>query len=231
MITRLKQTKKNMCDLDRNFSYETDDGFELVFKQPTLLYKDIITLTGSNPSQIIDNEKERVVSYIFVKKSSEQTENRNVVFTYAFSAVDGEYKLTRYHIDRNITGIFTNELMMHFLKAGCSLKIKGRTGSVVFGDNVVEALPHIDTLKEILGAPETETDHSLIYYYYLKNSKTDNEYRIEVVFDKTDGQIVRVKSEYLRYELEVDFDERIAAAKVRNYMDFVWLSLHVGLSP
>jgi hypothetical protein len=230
MIARLRQTKKNMCDLDSNFSYATDDGFELLFKHPTLLYNDIITLTGSNPSEVIQREEKRIARYIFVRKSPEAEENNKVVFTYTFSVVDGEYKLTKYHLDRNITGIFTKELMMHFLKAGCTLKIKGRSGTVIFGDNVVEALPHIDTLKDILGEPETETDHSLTYYYYLKNSKTDNKYRIEVVFDKTNGEIIRVNSEYLRYELNVDFDERIAVARVRNYMDFVWLSLNVGFS-
>jgi hypothetical protein len=189
----------------------------------------MITLAGSGPSEVLITENRKTAKYIFMQKNSDH--NGKITLVHEYIKEGDEFKLKRYRIDPNLSKIVTEELITYALRSGCTLRIRGRTVTLEFGDDIETFLPNKVFVRQILGEPNVDKNSSFVYYYYLLNSENKYEYRAEIIFDEQSSVVSGVNLDYFLYRVEIDFKGRIAVAKVKDYLGFVRLSLNVGLSP
>jgi len=215
ILTRILKMERQLCEFDHNFSVEVREGIHVVLREPILLDGDVTWIIGTPPTDTRVMEKHLVMTYLAEKEPPLSDPKYGIPIELHFVEIQGQYRLKEVFIGRNLSEVFTPELILQCMKLVCRSKksILERTVEIDFTDLDPVIFPSKEQVKGLLGKPHYQSvDFSKMAYNYVL--KTDAPKKgtahLDMVFNQADGAIQRVDFRYLRYRLSADILERKA---------------------
>ena len=219
ILERIFRVKKQLCDFEKNFQIEISDGFRVMLRDPVMLDEDITWLAGAEPSEQEIAGDELVMTYIAERNGLPSRGQYDLPIELRFVRLDGKYRLKEGFLSKNLADVLTDELLTQIMRSVCKSQKSLVKQQITIDIRTLDRtlLPGRSEISAILGPPnpDSSNDHRQIYDYQLRNHDAlDKEAAIEIVFDDTGEQILRIKVKYLRYNLEADFEKGEAVLKV-----------------
>ncbi|MBW1801443.1 MAG: hypothetical protein JRJ85_12040, partial [Deltaproteobacteria bacterium] len=92
----------------------------------------------------------------------------------------------------------------------------------------VTDLPKPDDIENLLGKPHKQTKNIHTFLYEVNSTNIAN---IEVLYDSQKDQMMAMSLTFFRYKLDIDFEEKIARGRLKNWTDAFGLGFWVAFSP
>jgi len=205
-----------------------DNGISIIFDHPVLFDSDIITIIGIQPTRRSEVDRELLLEYLVRRKGDDPDRIYDVSITFQFNNEEGRYKLAKAFVDKKITNLLSFELLNEVLKSGCTARLKGKTVEVDLATIDLMKLPKVPEIKKVLGYPHLANANTVTYSYKLDLSDTAE---IVIFYDHTTGGMSNVRITYFRYVFEVDFANKLAKGKLKNWRNATALGFLIAVSP
>jgi hypothetical protein len=226
MLDRLIESQKQLCL--RRIWLEQENGLSVIFDQPVLFDRDIVKIIGANPIKRDERNDELFFKYLMTRIEDNTNGRYDIPVTFHFRKKEDEYKLVKAHAGKDVKDILSYDLLNQIFLSACKAKRKGGTVIIGLANVDLSQLPKLKEIKQILGDPHRIHFDTFIYYYKLNPSDTAE---IIISYDNEADRLSSVKIKYFRYLLDVNFDKKIAIAKIKNWSDMVALGFWVSFSP
>jgi hypothetical protein len=189
-----------------------------------MLDKDITWLTGAEPSSRELIGEKLIMTYIAEKRGTRSYGQYDIPLELRFVRMDNEYRLMEGYLSKNLTEVLTGELLTQIMQSVCRSKksLADQSITIDIGSINRSLLPSKSELIEILGPPNRNLGDGfkLSYEYQLKNNVSiDKITSIDILLDRDDKKIIRIRVKYLRYYLDADFEAGRAILKVNIFGD------------
>jgi hypothetical protein len=224
ILERIFRVKRQLCDFEKNFQIEISDGFRVLLRDPVMLDEDITWLAGAQPSEQRFTGDDMVMTYIAERKGDPSNRQYDLPVELYFVRRDGQYRLTEGYLSKNLADMLTDELLIQIMQSVCKSEKSLVKQQIKIDIRKLDRswLPDKSEITAILGPPNANSgnEHKLVYDYHLKNNAAaDKETTIEIYFDDTHEELLRIKVKYLRYNLDADFEKGEAVLSVDIFLD------------
>jgi len=224
ILERIFRVKDQLCDFERNFQIDTSRGFRVILREPVMLDKDITWLAGAEPTDQELAGDTLVMTYIAERNGMPSNRQYDLPIELRFVRLAGKYRLKEGFLSKNLADVLTDELLTQIMRSVCKSQKSLVNQQIIIDIRTLDRtlLPDRSKISAILGPsnPDSSNDLRQIYDYQLKKDEAvDKEIVIEIVFDDTGEQILRIKVKYLRYNLAADFEKGEAVLKVDIFVE------------
>jgi len=220
LLTRVNTVRRQLCEYEENFEIRTDEGLTVTMNRPVLLDRDVTWLAGTGPSESAIDEDVLVMRYIVERNVEIPNPEHDLRFQLEFVELDRRYRLRQSRTDIDLSDFVSPSVVAGVMEQACRAKpnLLRRTASIDLSALDPSTMPDRAELVTLLGEPnEFEAGGStLIYEHRIRNAEpTPAVLRTEVHFDPAGERLLRVRSRFLRYELDADFVANKALVKFR----------------
>jgi hypothetical protein len=224
ILERIFRVKDQLCDFEKNFQIEISQGFRVLLREPVMLDEDITRLAGAEPSEQKFVGDELVMTYIAERNGIRSHGQYDLPIEVRFVRLDGDYRLKEGYLGKNLADMLTDDLLTQIMRSVCESEKSLVKQQITLDIRTLDRtlLPAGAEIIRILGPPNRNTgdENRLAYDYRLKNSEAvDQVADIDIQFDTTGENLLRIKLKYLRYHLDADFEKGEATLKVDIFID------------
>jgi hypothetical protein len=165
-----------------------------------------------------------VMTYIAERNGIRSHGQYDLPIEVRFVRLDGDYRLKEGYLGKNLADILTDDLLTQIMRSVCESEKSLVKQQITIDIRTIDRrlLPAGAEIIRILGPPNRNTgnENRLAYDYRLKNSEAvDQVADIDIQFDATGENLLRIKLKYLRYHLDADFEKGEAILKVDIFID------------
>lgn len=219
LLKRITTVHGQLCAYDENFELDVDRGVAVTMKRPVLLDKDVRWLAGTDPSETeVDGDVLRM-RYVIEQNVEAPNAEHDVDFRLEFVEVGDRYRLRQGWTDLDLADRIGESLVTNVMEQACGARpnLLKRSASFDLDGLDPDVLPARAELVDLFGEPNAllAGGTALVYEHRIKNAGPQAPVaRTEVLYDPAGERMLRVKSRFLRYELDADFVTGRAVVKL-----------------
>ena len=216
VLLRLLEVKRQLNDFNNYFQINDQNGFSLVFLNPTLHTDDILWLAKRPPTSKEVKDQVEVWTYLFEKDYRGQKDEEGN-FDIPIVMLFEKDKLNEIRFPERFLKVLSKPLLARMFESMGSAEINewNRSASSKFEGKDSMEIPKKEQVTLVLGKPfynkDSKSDSIFTYKYNLKNDATNSKGKqfillIKFAFNQLDEKLLKVDGNFSRLKVSMDFN-------------------------
>ena len=216
VLLRLLEVKRQLNDFNNYFQINDQNGFSLVFLNPTLHTDDILWLAKRPPTSKEVKDQVEVWTYLFEKDYRGQKDEEGN-FDIPIVMLFEKDKLNEIRFPERFLKVLSKPLLARMFESMGSAEINewNRSASSKFEGKDSMEIPKKEQVTLVLGKPfynrDSKSDSIFTYKYNLKNDATNSKGKqfnlwIKFAFNQLDERLLKVDGNFSRLKVSMDFN-------------------------
>ena len=216
VFLRLLEVKRQLNDFNNYFQINDQNGFSLVFLNPTLHTDDILWLAKRPPTSKEVKDQVEVWTYLFEKDYRGQKDEEGN-FDIPIVMLFEKDKLNEIRFPERFLKVLSKPLLARMFESMGSAEINewNRSASSKFEGKDSMEIPKKEQVTLVLGKPfynrDSKSDSIFTYKYNLKNDATNSKGKqfnlwIKFAFNQLDERLLKVDGNFSRLKVSMDFN-------------------------
>ena len=223
LFDRVIDVKEQACEFDENFDLQFSDTPSILLKNPVLLDRDIVWMTGADPTRTVKNAQGLLMTYEIEEDIAMPDPANDLQIDFEFRRFGDDYRLSKILLDPKLSLIFNPDYLDEetlSMAAGdvCDTGLGfGMTSiEMPMPDEDFDWVPSRPKIMELVGPPHalTASGDGWTYRYRMKGESGEGTARFTIWFDDEGQNPVRFESQYSRYRTTADLESRIVSMNI-----------------
>ena len=211
--------RSQMCGDEDLIEFDNSDGLHVIFHQPVLYEDDITSMLGIPPFLIEGDEDRLELRYLVNKLPTQGEPDWSIPIDLSFAMIDGRYRLQGFSVETDLPVAVDAERVEQMTSASCSTPLMPwrRSIAIEMSPEDLAMAPTRTDVVTLAGAP-TRSNEDLTELHYefqiLGNEDDQGSASVAMYFDGSGETLMRIRSSFLYFGMDADFETGIASAKI-----------------
>ena len=217
LVNRIQTVQKQACEFDENFKVSVNDGMNITFLNPVLLYDDVALLAGLAP-QLEELEGNRYRASYVIRKVGDP-DGFDVPINLMFEKQEDELKLTQASWQSPIQVSLDDVHLPQIAADACNTSLYLWSTRVEFPMPEFDRsiIPSREQFIRLAGKPTLRSnDGSELQYNFVLEGANNDELTgsINIVYDEGGQNLLRTRTRFYYYVTGADFERGTAWGKI-----------------
>ena len=217
MVNRVQTVQQQACEFDENFKVSANDGMNITFLNPVLLYEDVAFFAGLAP-QLEHLAGKRYRASYTVRKVGD-ADGFEIPINLVFEKHEDELRLAQASWQDPFLESFNDVEMLQAAADVCNTSLSSWSTRVDFPipDFDRSIIPTREQVIKLAGKPSALSNEGteLQYHFVLEGANNEEQTgSINLVYDKSGQNLLRTRTRYYYYVTGADFENGTAWGKI-----------------